>query len=235
MGLMVQNGYDFTLITVVIVDEYGEGFPVAWCVTNREDQFLLMNFFHALRKRVGNITPAWLMSDLAEQFYTAWIGSFKSRPKKLVCVWHVDRAWRENIRQLKDKELEATVYHNLRLLLEETDQKQFEVLLKHTLKEFKKSSTTVNFGKYFETHYASKKEQWAACYRRDAFINTNMYVEAFHRVLKYIYLKGRINKRLDKFVYVLLKLARDKGFDRLIKIEKGKSTERISMIHARHL
>ena len=61
-----------------------------------------------------------------------------------------------------------------------------------------------------------------------------MYVEAFHRVLKYVYMKGKVNKRLDNCLYVLLKLARDKGFDRLIKIEKGKNTARINMIRERH-
>ena len=79
------------------------------------------------------------------------------------------------------------------------------------------SRTTADFGKYFEKHYANTKEQWAACYRKDAFINTNMYVEAFHRVLKYVYMKGKVNKRLDNCLYVLLKLARDKGFDRLMR------------------
>ena len=43
-------------------------------------------------------------------------------------------------------------------------------------------------------------------------------------------MKGRVNKRLDKCIHVLLKLARDKGFERLVKIEKGKNTERINMI-----
>lgn len=76
--------------------------------------------------------------------------------------------------------------------------------------------------------------EWAACYRRDASVNTNMYVEAFHRVLKYVYFKGKVNKRLDKFIYILLKLARDKGFERLIKVEKGKHTERLRVISARH-
>ena len=33
---------------------------------------------------------------------------------------------------------------------------------------------------------------------------------------------------------MLLKLARDKGFERLLKIEKGKNTERISIIRSRH-
>ena len=233
-GTHGTNGYDFTLITVIVIDEYGEGFPVAWCISNREDQFLLINFFNALRQRVGDICPAWFMSDLAEQFYTAWVASFNNKPHKLVCIWHLDRAWRENLKQLNNSALEATVYHNLRVLLEETDKNKFEALLNETITELSKSSDTASFAKYFATHYAHNKEQWAACYRMDAFLNTNMYVEAFHRVLKYIYMKGRVNKRLDKCLHILLKLARDKGFERLVKMEKGKNTERISMIRARH-
>ena len=31
------NAYEFKLITLLVVDEYGEGFPVAWCIANRED------------------------------------------------------------------------------------------------------------------------------------------------------------------------------------------------------
>ena len=38
------NGYDFTLITIVVIDVFGEGFPVAWCISNREDKLALMNF-----------------------------------------------------------------------------------------------------------------------------------------------------------------------------------------------
>ena len=91
------NGYDFTLISVLIVNEYGEGFSVAWVISNREDQILLMNFFRALKRRIGVVSPAYIISDLAEQFHTAWMAMFGNSPTKLVCVWHVDRAWRENI------------------------------------------------------------------------------------------------------------------------------------------
>lgn len=61
------------------------------------------------------------------------------------------------------------------------------MLLDKTITELSNSSNTADFAKYFVTHYAPNKEQWAACYRTDAFVNTNMYVEAFHRVLKYIH------------------------------------------------
>ena len=96
---------------------------------------------------------------------------------ELVCTWHVDRAWMENLRQLKNSELQTMVYHNLRLLLEETHYHKFELLLDQIAKQLIKSSTTANLGKCFQTYYTNNKEQWAGCYRKKAFVNTNMYVE----------------------------------------------------------
>ena len=61
-----------------------------------------------------------------------------------------------------------------------------------------------------------------------------MYVESFHGLLKYIYMRGRINKRADKLLHILMKVARDKGFERLCKLEKGKISGRLSLIRKRH-
>ena len=161
------NGYDLILITVMVIDEYGEGFPVAWCISNREDQLLPINFFNALRMRVGVIEPAWFMSDLAEQYSTAWVSSFSYKPRKIVCTWQVHRAWREHLKELKDLELQSSVYHNLRVLIEETNKEKFEALLDRTRKELLASGKTRSFGKYFEMYYAKIKEQSAMCYRVD--------------------------------------------------------------------
>ena len=77
------------LVTIVVVDEYGEGYPVAWCLSNREDQFALENFLKPIRKRIGSITPAWFMSDDAEQYHNAWRSVFGEVDNKLLCTWHV--------------------------------------------------------------------------------------------------------------------------------------------------
>ena len=61
-----------------------------------------------------------------------------------------------------------------------------------------------------------------------------MFCEAFHRVFKYKYLKGKSNKRVDKCLLNLIKYNRDKTFDRLIKLTKGKMTQKISTIQRRH-
>ena len=107
----------------------------------REDQVLLQN---SIKKKVGMLSPKYFMSDLAEQFYSAWIAVFYSikPPNKLICTWHVDHAWRENLKKFTNSELKATLYHNLRVLLEETDVHMFELLLERMIQNTKDSNVT---------------------------------------------------------------------------------------------
>ena len=86
------NGYDFPLITVLVADEFGERYPVAWCISNREDKVVLIAFFEKLREKCGSIKASWLMTDMAEQYYSAWSTVFAPGTQKLLCTWHVDRA-----------------------------------------------------------------------------------------------------------------------------------------------
>ena len=229
------NSYNFSLITVLVTDEFGEGYPVAWCLSNREDQFVLQQFFTVVKKRVGSIKPKFFMSDDADQFYNAWRSVFGDADNKLLCTWHVDRAWRDKLRLIKHRQTQATVYHNLRLLLEETNTQTFELLLTKTTQQLLTNAVTSEFGQYFQRHYENRKKQWAYCYRQTSTINTNMYVEAFHHVLKYIYLKGKVNKRVDNCIHTLLKVSRDKSFDRLTKLTKGKVTKMTTETNKRHM
>ena len=120
------NAYDFKLITLLVVDEYGEGFPVAWCITNKEDRVVLIEFLSSVRTQCGMVRPLWFMSDMAEQYYLAWVSVFDSTPRKVLCTWHVDRAWRGALQQhVTGVEKQAAVYSKLRVLLEETDKVKF--------------------------------------------------------------------------------------------------------------
>ena len=65
----------------------------------------------------------------------------------------------------------------------------------------------------------------------DSDVHTNMHLESFHRVLKHVYIKGKRNKRLDKLLFLLLKLSRDKSFERITKLYKVKgNTSRLRSI-----
>ena len=77
-------------------------------------------------------------------------------------------------------------------------------------------------------------EEWAYAYRHGAEINTNMYVETFHCVLNVVYLDSKQNRRVDHLLTVLLHFARDKAFEQIQKLEKGKSSDRIKEINKKH-
>ena len=93
------NHYDFYLTTLLIVDEWGEGVPVAWLVSNHETTAVLVEFLKAVKERCGPITPKVFGSDNANAFFTAWVGVFggQAHTRKLLCPWHVDRSWRKAI------------------------------------------------------------------------------------------------------------------------------------------
>ena len=63
------NQYSFPLTTIIVIDEYGKGVPIAWMVSNHEDTNVLTKFFKHLKER---IEPEWFMSDDAPQYFNAW-------------------------------------------------------------------------------------------------------------------------------------------------------------------
>ena len=55
-------------------------------------------------------------------------------------------------------------------------------------------------------------------------MNTNMFVEAFHRKLKTVYFQKKQNRLIDRLVFTLLEIPRDLIFEGLWKGEIGKRT-----------
>ena len=154
-------------------------------------------------------------------------------PKHLLCTWHVDRAWQTELRaKVKDTVVAAEIYKMLRIVLQQTGVDSFEDYLCKLNTQLSKLS--MEFAEYFKQEWAARPELRAYCHRKCSGINTNMAVEAFHRSFKYGYLKGRVNKRVDKCLHYLLQYAKDKSFDRVIKLTKGKATSKIKLIKDRH-
>ena len=113
------TGYDFLLTTLMVTDECGEGLPIAWCISNHEDFTHMCLFFTVLKENCGQLSPRWVMSDTASQFYNAWIAIMGGSPTRLLCTWHVDRAWREELRaKVKDNMVAADIYKMLRTVLQ---------------------------------------------------------------------------------------------------------------------
>ena len=211
------NDYDFNLITFMVLDDFQEGIPVAWALSNREDKPVVINILHAIKEVCGSLKPSWFMSDMAPQYFSAWEEVFgQNTTKQLWCVWHVDRAWKNGIRRhVQNISQQKKIDHFLRLLLVQTNISTFRKLLAQTVTLCKEIAPM--FAEYLNSRYCKNLEQWALCYRIGTPMNTNMHIESFHRVLKIVYLQHKHNRRVDYLIYVLLKIARDKAFDHIQK------------------
>lgn len=154
----------------------------------------------------------------------------------LLCKWHVDNNWRKNLMKIAGTQtVKAYIYKTLCILLEEPNVTQFETLLNLFLGKLKEEPALHSFKAYFVSHYVHRKQLWAQCYRHEAMLNTNMVLEAFHKTLKYVYLKRKKNQRLDILLWNLLKTVRDKNFERLVKLcNSGKVTNYVNVINSRH-
>lgn len=121
-------------------------------------------FFNEIKKRCGNIESQYFMSDMANQYYNAWVAVMNEgpRPKKLLCTWHVDKAWKGELRKkVGDDTVESEVYKMLRTCLEQTTQSGFEDCLSGLLQRLESNPNTKTFHAYFAKEWVTKKEQWA--------------------------------------------------------------------------
>ena len=155
------NAYDFSLSTVLVIDDFGQGFPVAWCLSSHEDFTTMTLIFNEIKKNCGIVKSEFFMSDMAPQFYNAWVAVMEDpRPRKLVCTWHVDKAWKEELRKkIGDITIEAEVYKLLRIVLQQQKENMFHDCLGALLRRLKTGSKCDIFFNYFNKEWVPRKEQ----------------------------------------------------------------------------
>ena len=227
--------HDFQLTTVLTIDEFKAGCPVAYSISNRVDFVAMAEFFTAVKEKVRSIQAKVFMSDDAPAYNYAWTSIMGSPGHHLICSWLVYKNWRTNLGKINSSSKQSKVYKTCRLLMETTDVKRFEDSPKEFEAMCMSDPMTENFGVYFNRHYSSRAKQWAFCYRLVLGLNTNMFVDATHKKLKYCYMDGKQNRRADKCISLLLRFARDMMFERTIRMIKNKPTFRMEAIAHSHL
>ena len=149
------NQYGFNLVTLMVVDDFGEGNPVAFMLSTKEDVSALSAFFTAIKARLPtdcSYTASHIMTDDAGQYYNAWVSVFGPVEKKL-CVWHVDRAWRKAIREnIPNHETQVEIYHMLRSVMQELDEQVFQQCLSTLMVHLQEVAP--RFALYFATYAA---------------------------------------------------------------------------------
>ena len=62
-------------------------------------------------------------SMTSNSYFSAWCSVFGcENTKKLLCIWHVDRAWRSALNEhITNKQQRVEIYHHHRVLLQERE------------------------------------------------------------------------------------------------------------------
>lgn len=147
--------YDIKLLTVMTINPFGNGVPIAFFYTTKEDQDALEYLFAAIKSTVGNLTPKAFMTDDAAAYWNAFESIMDSpTTKRLLCIWHVDKAWRKKLKKLvKDEPTRIIVYQKLCMIRSEPDESKFVKMMKNFVDQCEADESTKLFAQYFVKKY----------------------------------------------------------------------------------
>ncbi|XP_050710017.1 uncharacterized protein LOC126994788, partial [Eriocheir sinensis] len=112
----------------------------------------------------------------------------------------------------------------VRVLMDEQEENEFHKQCKGFLSYLLEAGFE-RFHDYFKENYLCENriQLWPQCYHEGAILNTNNHLESIHRLLKYVYLKGKKVKRLDYTILALNKMVKEKLFKRMVDLMKKRT------------
>ena len=226
--------YDFILQTMLVLDYDGEGLPVAFALSNRNDKAVIDIFLCLIKMQVGILAPRTLMTDMQPTYYYSWVTFMVEPMFRLFCTWHVREAWRKNKSKIKNKDKRAAVMADLYNLADDLDVDKFWEKLRKFLNQ--EDPDVQEFLDYFEKQYVSEDsvDYWAYCYRATAGLNTSTHLEALHKILKYIHGCGKIIKTLYAGLKIIHKCLAAKVNSVSVKVIRGKIATKLKSLRVAH-
>ncbi|KAI4454333.1 hypothetical protein MML48_9g00007700 [Holotrichia oblita] len=223
-GTHGTNTKKMNLTVMLIKDDKNAGFPVAFFLSNRLDQQVQEVFLGALKEKLQQeINAEYFMSDDDPKYYNAWIKTMVSRPRRLLCTWHVVKNWNiQGKKKIKDANLKNQMKTEMKRILNETNKERFLQLTNAYLEKLQKANE-VEFLNYLLTYYfhgEERIEMWAHCHRKNAGINTNMAIESFNNLLKTNQLKRKAKVTVEKLLDTIEDLVDIKMWQRILNIER---------------
>jgi len=176
--------------------DFGEGFPVAFCISSKVDTLAMEVFLEHVRAAVGGpVNGAVLMTDDAPAYVNAWTTVMEPPDHHILSTWDTDRFWRKNFSKINQStEFKADVFKRLRALLETDNKEKFHCLLESFFLDMEADESMTEFLLYFRRTYVSRPESWARSYQLDMDCYRsvhNIHLGEFHETLKHVFMQDR--------------------------------------------
>ena len=229
------NMYSFQLITLMVIDEFRKGYPVAFCISSREDTHTISIFLDAVKKRCPNTPIKILISDNDHCGINAAKATFGPQIEHYLCIWHVLKKWKTQLpSKIINKDHKKEIYHYLYSMLFTKTEEEFSKLLSSFTQKF--STLEPKFYSYFQSIYLTMTEKWSLHLRKKDFqteLTTNNFIESFHNQLKTHFFNRKQNKRLDRLLYTLLKVEKH-YFLNHVRLSRYHRPENVCYVSNRH-
>ncbi|KAH6932142.1 hypothetical protein HPB50_003045 [Hyalomma asiaticum] len=217
---------NFIVMTLLWVDERGAGFPVSYCISNRVDRKAILTFFTAVKSKTGPITAEFLLSS--DTSYDAWEEVMGQADCWLLCGRHMDKHWQQVINEdIQDEKLKAAIPRAIRSIMDASDEETLKVRIGDFSRwcdvQCKEKAGLLKFKECFVKQYVQHAETWTACFKRGARTKANTHHGALDKVLWHW--REKTKRKVHDLISVLLRLATEKIFDLLAKLDKNVESE----------
>ena len=238
-GISIQttlgdDSYNHVLSAIVVVDEYGECQPAAWCISSQASYDFMKLFFECTLKSSGKISPSWVMTDLNEQFYKSFCDVYQQIPQQYVFSWTIKKLWRKELsKESVDVAEEEEMYTKLCGIVDQSDPTVLEYTVMQFLTDLSASQARYpNFSRYFSEHWAANEELWSSCYRGGNKANAIQmsFFEELHQSL----CKDELGGFIDLCLLRIVKCDQLKITQHLEDILQNNSNHHNSVIHRHH-
>ncbi|CAG9761475.1 unnamed protein product [Ceutorhynchus assimilis] len=228
--LVSNDGENFKLHTLLVLDELEEAFPCAFLISNKLDVYVLQLFFEQIQLKAGKLfKPKVFMSGLEEQYFDAWISVMDIPGKRIYSSWIVDQTWRENLSKIDCQDLQIATYKHLRDLLSKRDATSFHKMLDDFISI--DNPEYLDFINYFRDNFSVNFEYWAYCYTG---LNSNTSLERMCNSISQLYQKGKNGQKLNRGIEAIMRFVRDKVINKLTINNNEKIRHKIKTIKLRH-
>ncbi|KAK3918446.1 Sentrin-specific protease 1 [Frankliniella fusca] len=214
------NQYKYQLLTVMVLDENRRGWPVAHLITSKSDSYTLKFFFEALNSRLDpehQVSVHSVITDVDPALIKSMEAGFSKKLRHLLCKWHVFKYLKDNLRTKIPHELFETILSEIKVIMNAESETSFLKLKQGFLNKYNNDPRASKYMSYLDQHYWPRAEKWAMCYRNfpHGEVNTTGHIESFHHRLKRVYIKRKIDKRLDDLIHILYDIEWDDHCSRL--------------------
>jgi hypothetical protein len=214
-----MTAYGFQLFSLVVKDDTGKGFPVAYLITSNVTKLILTCFFSSIQRRIPRLKITLTMSDDDIATKQAFRAAFGEDIMTLLCQWHVPLAWTRNVWRIDVSDKKEELLYLLRRAMKTRDKTEYHSIVTLIRNDY---SDCKRFVDYLDLNYFNRPDEWSSCFRtmyHDS-VDTNMLLESFHNLLKTVELSRRPNRRVDTLIELLLDMEENRFREYLVQKSK---------------